>query len=424
MKKIFDLINCYIVYLIIIYLNVATTLKILFKIDNFWFSVGIIILGLISLVFYLLYKILYIRKINYKDLIIVLLTICGFISYNYAYNKVVALFGIVNRYEGLWVIISYYSFFLLSTIINKEKYHSIMRLIIVFGIYQIILGTIQTLRINNIFGYYRGNNYSANYKFASGTLSNPNFYSTYILACLCYVYGLLLNNKKIKYWLLTILFGYGLVIGNTMSCILAFLFILVFTLTKRINRVNIKKIFLIFVIFGALIFVFNKVINNRLSYNINKSINGVYMIIKNKEYDKLGNSRIYVWKETLKHTNKYFLHGIGIDNFSFINRGNYICTTVDKKYECFDKAHNEYLQKFITEGIFSLVLYLFLIITTIIKTFRQKDRDEYIYAIFLCYIAYLIQAFFNISVIQVAPIFYIILGLLNSGIFNSKFVKD
>ena len=197
MKKIFDLINCYIVYLIIIYLNVATTLKILFKIDNFWFSVGIIILGLISLVFYLLYKILYIRKINYKDLIIVLLTICGFISYNYAYNKVVALFGIVNRYEGLWVIISYYSFFLLSTIINKEKYHSIMRLIIVFGIYQIILGTIQTLRINNIFGYYRGNNYSANYKFASGTLSNPNFYSTYILACLCYVYGLLLNNKKL-----------------------------------------------------------------------------------------------------------------------------------------------------------------------------------------------------------------------------------
>ena len=145
---------------------------------------------------------------------------------------------------------------------------------------------------------------------------------------------------------------------------------------------------------------------NRVSKVINKNIREVNEILKNGIDDSTGNNRIYVWKESLKFLPKYYLTGIGIDNFYYINESAAICKFDEKEYECFDKAHNEYIQILMTEGIFAFIIYLGLIYYVF-----KNGQGEFK----LVFLSYLIQAFFNISVITVAPVFYMIMGFLISN---------
>ncbi len=428
LKKMNDLINMLLIILLVAYLSVGTTIKIIFDFSYYYFSLGLFCFGFCALFFYTTYKIINRDKIHFKDLFILLLIIFAYISYKFALDGKMALYGAEGRFEGLLVILSYYFIFLLASTLNKDQKKVIFYTIIISGIYQILLGTIQTLRIENILGYDRSDNWSAHFKFASGTLSNPNFYSSYILMCLMLVYGKLLQAKDKKhgiiYGLLTLLFGYGLIIGNTTSCYLAAGLIILITLLTKINKNNIKKV----VLYGsstlglliALILIFDQFANHRITYTMNKNFIEIKNIFKKGITDETGNYRVYVWKKTLSYAPKYYLTGMGIDNFSLINEGNYICVGIGSKGQCFDKAHNEYLQKFITEGIFSIITYLGLLVFTIIKYIKNKEdrKENYIY--FLAFLAYLIQAFFNISVIMVAPLFYIVMGLLNE---NKKYSK-
>ena len=105
---------------------------------------------------------------------------------------------------------------------------------------------------------------------------------------------------------------------------------------------------------------------------------------------------------------------MGIDNFYYGFGDDKI---IDIKSErAVDKAHNEYLQKLVTEGIFSFITYMTLLIMIFInsikKLIKEKDNNVILICLVITFIAYSIQAFFNISVICVAPIYYIIMGLL------------
>ncbi|MDU5111354.1 MAG: O-antigen ligase family protein, partial [Clostridium sp.] len=78
-----------------------------------------------------------------------------------------------------------------------------------------------------------------------------------------------------------------------------------------------------------------------------------------------------------------------------------------------DKAHNEFLEYAVSNGIFNLIAYLSLISITIYNLWRDI-KEVKIKVLFLTLIGYLVQSFFNISVIMVAPIFWIFLGYCNS----------
>ena len=87
-----------------------------------------------------------------------------------------------------------------------------------------------------------------------------------------------------------------------------------------------------------------------------------------------------------------------------------------------DKVHNEYLQKLVTEGIFSLITYMLLLLLLFIKSIKKitKNKDTLLITLFISFLTYAIQAFFNISVICVAPLFYILMGLLASEAKNES----
>ena len=104
------------------------------------------------------------------------------------------------------------------------------------------------------------------------------------------------------------------------------------------------------------------------------------------------------------------IFGVGVDNlyYSFEPR------LVDpvSGYSV-DKAHNDYLQKLVCEGIFSFICYVVLLIIIVLDNFRSKDKIRMV--LFLGFFAYITQIFFSISVIRVSPVYWIILGLLMSN---------
>ena len=93
-----------------------------------------------------------------------------------------------------------------------------------------------------------------------------------------------------------------------------------------------------------------------------------------------------------------------------------------------DKAHNEYLQIAVTTGILSLIAYLvfiWFVCTSLLKKYiknvkkkRRLDNDNImIIAVAASLVSYLVQAFGNISIIGVAPLFW---GMLAIGANISK----
>jgi putative inorganic carbon (HCO3(-)) transporter len=78
----------------------------------------------------------------------------------------------------------------------------------------------------------------------------------------------------------------------------------------------------------------------------------------------------------------------------------------------FDKAHNEYLQIAYASGIPALLVYLSLVFTVIKTSFKNLNNNPLMIPLLCGVIGYLVQAFFNISVVSVAYIYWIFLGAL------------
>ena len=83
-----------------------------------------------------------------------------------------------------------------------------------------------------------------------------------------------------------------------------------------------------------------------------------------------------------------------------------------------DKAHNEYLEYASSCGIFTLLSYLILLGFVLKGLLKRKNEGNEYKVVFLVSIAYLIQAFFNMSLIGVAPLFWILLGYATQIIYK------
>ena len=120
-----------------------------------------------------------------------------------------------------------------------------------------------------------------------------------------------------------------------------------------------------------------------------------------------------MWKNSLPLIGEYWLTGCGLDNFgeAYPQTG--------KVY--FDKAHNGYIQIGVTNGIIPLIVYMFVCLIVFLKGFKLKEN--YSCSLFMAFVSYCILIFANISAIDVAPYFFIILGLLLSDEKSIKIFK-
>ena len=115
--------------------------------------------------------------------------------------------------------------------------------------------------------------------------------------------------------------------------------------------------------------------------------------------------------------------GVGPDNL----KNGIVKNVTDESFEFIkahngipDKAHNEYLQIAVTLGIPALIAYLIFLGMIIIPNLKYIFKQKYIFILLSIIGSYLVQAFFNISTIGIAPLFWLTLGIID----NKKIIEN
>lgn len=130
-----------------------------------------------------------------------------------------------------------------------------------------------------------------------------------------------------------------------------------------------------------------------------------------------GSGRIQIWSEVLQRIPEHILFGSGPDTmiraglqgFSKVNGD--LGTVVVAKI---DVAHSEYLNILFHQGIFALVAYVGALALLARKWIRSSADDAVTAALGAGACGYCIQALSGISMFIVAPLFWLVLGLLES----------
>ncbi len=411
MKKINNLLLPIYIILNIIYLTIGSYFFVNMKwtqynlAQGFWIIAGI---NLLICLVVLIKKLIKMEKFHFKliDLFILLIIIFSIISWIFAINRKVALTGSVGRWEGLFIIIYYFSILFLSTYVKKEDKKIIVYAILVSGIIQVFYSLCQVLSIFDVATVYHDQK-----PWASGFTYNPMFFATYMIICLGLSIGLYFDSekliKKILFILCSLCFTIGLFISNTLSCFIGLIFIFIIVLIYSIKNKYFSKLIIITVLLISTSITMHLLNATTMFSDFITMKNESQEIVSGNAQNYYGSGRIFIWKETLKIVPSHLIHGAGIDNFLYAF-GKY---PLQRNHIMYDKAHNEYLQILVTEGIFALISYLLLYGFIVVKGFKNSFKHKQIYLL-LPVIGYLVQAFFNISVIVVAPILYICLGLL------------
>lgn len=136
----------------------------------------------------------------------------------------------------------------------------------------------------------------------------------------------------------------------------------------------------------------------------------------------LGSSRGYIWSRTIPMLSDCLITGYGPDTFAYVFPQNDALAKYYAYAEGFnitvDKPHNLYLQIFVSNGLIALIAFLAICIFYLVDCFRlyalkKEYRIEQIYGIsvMLAVVGYLAAGIFNDSVVSVAPVFWILLGV-------------
>jgi putative inorganic carbon (HCO3(-)) transporter len=328
----------------------------------------------------------------------------------------IAFIGSDARGEGFIILAIYVILFLLAT-----KYLKINNL----GI-NIIFISASIISIYGIFQFY-GIDPIQQFIFGSiqsgygaiSTIGNRNFLSNYICIFLFVSSSMYIFKKEKKYFFFAIIQFAGLLCAMTRSGWLAFLVFSLIGLIFIIKRKDcLKRALIIFITFTMIFAVLNITSNSAILGRTDKQI----IISEEGELqDSIADRSLILrisWNAFIDSPFK----GYGPDTLRtriiedypeesleyMLNRSSYI-----------DKAHNEYLEYAVSCGIFTLISYLVLI-GFIIKGLIKGIGNDLNKVLLLTLIGYLVQAFFNISTVAVAPLYWIFLGYCVNTIYGKN----
>lgn len=383
------------------------------------FSYGLRILLALNIIVFIAICVKKQYKKNMIHLFIILIAIFGVISVFFAINKATALNGYKQRYEGLYSILYYLTILLLSSFVSKKYKKVLVYCILACGVFHAFYAIFQLYELFGVRIYKHTyshfdetlNRVVGNTRiWALGCTTNPNVFGAYMLICISYAIGFFIDNKKvikkIIFGLLIALFMFGIMISNCMSAVVGLAFVGIFVLVYSIKSKLFKELIIIFAIIASMVGLAIVLDKTKLVRDVKRTADQSVELVKGNVDDSYGTNRIFIWKETLKVVPKYLLHGAGIDNFYYAFDGGPIIY----RNMAFDKAHNEYLQTLVTQGIFTAISYIALYGYVVFYGIRNSIKKKEVYLV-LPVIGYVVQAFFSISVIELAPIFYMALGL-------------
>ena len=370
-------------------------------------------------------------KFDLINLSLLLYLLLLFISLFFALDIKMAIFGRKYRAEGLIALMSYaLLFFAARTVEIPGK--------------KLLMGITISATILSIYGiaqYYGFDPFPrdfirSDWNRAFTTFGNPNFFGSYLVLVIPVVLHNFVKNKQNMAGICYALLIYALVCTLTRGAwigvgVAIVMYVILDIFFSSNFKQDMRRIIYVILITFLAIFIFNMTTQN-IFLNRFQSISKVAqeMISTGKsasESDSNGSgttesglARIYIWEKVIELIKERPLTGYGIENLMEPFGEKFGNESVAKRFGFGnvtrppDKAHNEYLNIAVTTGLPSLVIYLFFIIQTL-KRSMVTMRQNYIQAPFVAAIlGYISQAFFNISVVSVAYIFWVFLGLISS----------
>ena len=138
-------------------------------------------------------------------------------------------------------------------------------------------------------------------------------------------------------------------------------------------------------------------------------------------YDELGTNRVYIWRNALTAYKEHPIIGTGPDTFEHA-----FPTEAQMKYgENYDKAHNEYIQILVCQGILGIICYLVFLVSSSIKSVPKAFRNPLLMAVLAAFTGYCVQAFFNINLPIASQLLWVFAGMLANKNFreNSEIIS-
>ncbi len=132
--------------------------------------------------------------------------------------------------------------------------------------------------------------------------------------------------------------------------------------------------------------------------------------------ESFGNSRGKIWMKSVQLIDENPLFGIGPDRFATIFSEK---LGVLFKGKVLDKAHNEYLDVLICNGIIGLGLFMTFLTGLLMRAVRRADAAPAAGVMAVVIFAYMIHAFFGYQLPIQSPVVWAVLGLAGAACFSA-----
>jgi len=352
-------------------------------------------------------------KINMSLFIYLILLIASVYT---AENKEFAIIGVPGRWEGLVTIMLYIFLFIVARLYLTPD-ERLFKIILFTAIIVSIYGILQTMGIEPFPRDILRENWGSR---AFSTMGNPNFLGSYIVLIIPISIYFYIINKNITGLTAYIILFYCLLCTNTrgawlgtITSILAFAAI--HYIYFRYSKEEFNRYIILFVITVLLLALYNfntdgAFIDRFLS--ISRDANE--FLADGDRSDYTGAHRGFIWKRVVELIKARPLTGYGLENLGEAFKKYYTKDMIEfwgeVRYP--DKAHNEYLHIAVTTGIPSLLIYSTMCFLIILKGLTRLKNCKIMLLILSSVMGYMTAAFFNISVVSVAYVYWSFLGLL------------
>ncbi len=351
-------------------------------------------------------------EFDITEKIIVLYLIAVVISTIFSIDRIVSMYGNFGREEGLFAIIIYIFLFFTANrnyIFSKRHMHFLLISAAIVAVY----GIFQYFGFDPIPRDPRRINWSGR---AFATMGNPNFLGSYLTLILpISIFTYLYTHKNI-YLLTSALIYMSLLCTMTRSAWLGSLTgVIILIAYSVVYKLKKKYIAILLAVLIIITIAMNNISSGRIIgrfFTIGTDFKEI--VEQTPDSQKAGAGRIFIWRRVLKIIPQKPLFGYGPETLGTVFT-EYFYDDIFERYNrliVFDKAHNEYLHIAVTTGIPSLAVYLCFVLSIVIKAVKNADKNIIIIPLLCSIIGYLVQAFFNISVVSVAYMFWIMLGIL------------
>ncbi|MGB4313251.1 MAG: O-antigen ligase family protein [Natronincolaceae bacterium] len=336
------------------------------------------------------------------------------ISTVFSVNHIISLYGNFRREEGLFAIIVYIYLYIVANrnyIFSEKPVKFLLFSATIIAVY----GVFQYFGFDPVPRDLERINWS---KRAFATMGNPDFLGSYLVLILPISVFAYFYARKNIYLLTSGLIYLSLLCTMTRSAWLGALFsIAVLTVYSVIYGLGKKHIAILLVIFVIITIVMNNISSGKvigrfftIGLDFKKIVNQA------PDYQKAGAGRVFIWERVLKLISQRPLFGYGLETLGIVFTERFYCDVVERynRVIIFDKAHNEYLHIAVTTGVPALMAYLYFVLNIVIKAIKNVGKNIMIIPLLCSVIGYLVQAFFNISVVSVAYVYWIALGMLSN----------